>query len=61
MIVDATFRLKILEELGTSNNCIFCTLAWKNGFAECVEFKLKINQSIMITTTEKGYQADMVV
>ena len=25
---------------------VVCTLTWKNGFAECVEFKLKINQSI---------------
>ena len=40
------FSPKILEELGNSNSCIFCTLAWKNGFTECVEFNLKINQSI---------------
>ena len=26
--------------------CILYTLAWKNGSAECVEFKLRINQSI---------------
>ena len=26
-------------------DCILYTLAWKNGSAECVEFKLRINQS----------------
>ena len=25
--------------------CTFCTRALKNGFAECVELKIKINQS----------------
>ena len=49
LTADATISPEGIIEQGISNSCIFCTLAWKNSFAKCVEFKLKINQSIMLS------------